>query len=122
MVNAEYSALKSRFDKEIQIKVEEIEEIRRRLTIRITELEDSVETYRTKCASLEKNKAKLLAEIKEITIELENTQIIVQDLTKRNRQLENENAPLRNDKQALEQECYRLRVANAELTERNDNP
>jgi len=134
-VNAEYSALKSRFDKEIQIKVEEIEEIRRRLTIRITELEDSVETYRTKCASLEKNKAKLLAEIKEITIELENTQIIVQDLTKRNRQLENENATLqkrcddlahengqlRNDKQALEQECYRLRVANAELTERNDN-
>ena len=66
---------------------------------------------------------------------LQQTQIIVQDLTKRNRQLENENATLqkrcddlahengqlRNDKQALEQECYRLRVANAELTERNDN-
>jgi len=134
-VNSEYSALKSRFDKEIQIKIEEIEEIKRRLTIRITELEDSVETYRTKCSSLEKNKAKLLAEIKEITIELENTQIIVQDLTKRNRQLENENASLtsrlddlgrenaqlRNDKATLEQECYRLRVANAELTERNDN-
>ena len=63
------------------------------------------------------------------------TQIIVQDLTKRNRQLENENAALqrrvdelsaenaqlRNDKAALEQDNQRLRVANAELTERNDN-
>merc|ERR1719228_2400536 len=76
-----------------------------------------------------------MSEIKEITIELENTQIIVQDLTKRNRQLENENAALgkrcdelgaenaqlRNDKAAMEQELYRLRVANAELSERNDN-
>lgn len=65
----------------------------------------------------------------------QQTQIIVQDLTKRNRQLENENAALgkrvdeltiennslRADKANLEQEVYRLRVANAELTERNDN-
>lgn len=65
----------------------------------------------------------------------QQTQIIVQDLTKRNRQLENENAGLqrrveevqtenallRNEKANLEQEVQRLRVANAELTERNDN-
>lgn len=63
------------------------------------------------------------------------TQIIVQDLTKRNRQLENDNAALqkqvadlqaenqglRSDKAALEAEVYRLKVANAELAEKNGN-
>ena len=62
-------------------------------------------------------------------------QIIIQDLTKRNRQLENENANLqkrcdelaaennglRADKAALEAECHRLKVANAELMEKCDN-
>merc|ERR1712108_74147 len=62
-VNAEYLTLKSRFDKEIQAKIEEIEEVRRRLTIRITELEDNCETLRVKCNSLEKAKAKLIVEI-----------------------------------------------------------
>lgn len=32
-----------------------------------------------------------------------------------------ENAQLRNDKHALEQEVYRLKVANAELAEKNTN-
>ena len=45
---------------------------RRRLNIRITELEDSCEQLRVRNASLEKAKAKLANEIKEITIELEN--------------------------------------------------
>ena len=63
------------------------------------------------------------------------TQIIVQDLTKRNRQLENDNAVLtkavgdlqaenqglRSDKAALEAELYRFKVANAELAEKNGN-
>lgn len=66
---------------------------------------------------------------------IKQTQIIVQDLTKRNRQLENDNAALqkqvadlsaenqalRAEKAALEQEVYRLKVANAELAEKNAN-
>lgn len=70
-----------------------------------------------------------------LNINLLQCQIIIQDLTKRNRQLENENAALqkradelaaenaqlRNDKHALEQEVYRLKVANAELAEKNAN-
>ena len=45
---------------------------RRRLNIRITELEDSCEQLRVRNGTLEKAKAKLTNEIKEITIELEN--------------------------------------------------
>lgn len=42
-------------------------------------------------------------------------------LQKRVDELTAENNGLRADKANLEQEVYRLRVANAELTERNDN-
>lgn len=145
---------------------------RRKLSVRIQELEDLLEQTRLRCTNLERTKSKLTAELKEVTIELENVslkcafvrfltdhrwfwiqrydkfknklildfnllqcQIIIQDLTKRNRQLENENAALqkrvdelsaenaqlRNDKHALEQEVYRLKVANAELAEKNAN-
>lgn len=45
---------------------------RRKLTARITELEDVAEQLRVKNGGLEKAKAKLNAELKEITIELEN--------------------------------------------------
>lgn len=45
---------------------------RRRLTVRITELEDSCEQLRVRNSSLEKAKGKLANEIKELTIELEN--------------------------------------------------
>ena len=45
---------------------------RRRLNIRITELEDTCEQLRVRNGTLEKAKAKLTNEIKEITIELEN--------------------------------------------------
>lgn len=141
------------------------------MSVRIQELEDLLEQTRLRCTNLERTKSKLTAELKEVTIELENVslkirfrtlfnrpwfwiqkydkfknklildfnllqcQIIIQDLTKRNRQLENENAALqkrvdelsaenaqlRNDKHALEQEVYRLKVANAELAEKNAN-
>ena len=108
---------------------------RRKLSVRIQELEDLLEQQRQRAANLEKAKNRLTAELREVTIELENTQIIVQDLTKRNRQLENDNAALqkqvadlsaenqalRADKAALEQEVYRLKVANAELAEKNGN-
>lgn len=47
-------------------------DFRRRLTVRITELEDTCEQLRIRCNGLEKTKNKLTAEIREITIELEN--------------------------------------------------
>nr|KAG5688419.1 hypothetical protein BaRGS_001201 [Batillaria attramentaria] len=128
-VNADYTALKTRFDKELAARTEELEETRRRLNIRITELEDSCEQLRVRNSSLEKAKAKLANEIKEITIELENTQINRAGsheaqpaagerdagLQGRVNDLMGENNQLRNEKAALEQDLQRLRVANAEL-------
>ena len=49
---------------------------RRRLSVRIQELEDNCEQLRVRCNSLEKTKNKLTAEIREITIELENVCIL----------------------------------------------
>ena len=48
---------------------------RRRLTVRITELEDTLDQLRSRNASLEKAKTKLTNEIRELTIDLENVSI-----------------------------------------------
>ncbi|XP_052279073.1 paramyosin-like isoform X2 [Dreissena polymorpha] len=134
-LQAEFTSVKTKLEKDLISKTEEYEELRRKLSVRIQELEDLLEQQRQRAANLEKAKNRLTVELREVTIELENTQIIVQDLTKRNRQLENDNAALqkqvadltaenqalRAEKAALEQEVYRLKVANAELAEKNNN-
>lgn len=48
---------------------------RRKLSARIAELEDTAEQLRVKNGSLEKAKAKLTIELREITIELENVSL-----------------------------------------------
>ena len=45
---------------------------RRRLSVRIQELEDALEQQRARAANLEKTKNRLQAELREVTIELEN--------------------------------------------------
>lgn len=45
---------------------------RRKLSVRIQELEDLLEQTRLRCTNLERTKSKLTAELKEVTIELEN--------------------------------------------------
>ena len=68
---AEYQALKSRFDKEGSAKVDELEEIRRKLQARIAELESTAEQARNKASKLEKDKSKLTIEIRDISIQLD---------------------------------------------------
>lgn len=46
--------------------------LRRKLSVRIQELEDLLEQTRLRCSNLERTKSKLTAELKEVTIELEN--------------------------------------------------
>lgn len=48
---------------------------RRKLSVRIQELEDLLEQTRLRCTNLERTKSKLTAELKEVTIELENVSL-----------------------------------------------
>ncbi len=50
---------------------------RRRLNARIVELEDLAETAKSRASKLEKEKSKLIIEIREITVELETVSMRV---------------------------------------------
>ena len=68
---SELQALRNRYDKDMVAKSEELEDLRRRLSSRIAELEDSLEQARSRVNKLEKEKNRLSVELKDITIELE---------------------------------------------------
>ena len=67
----EMQTMKSRYEKDILIKIEEVEDIRRKFGARIAELEDMAEQARARAAKFEKEKSRLQIEIRDITIELE---------------------------------------------------
>ena len=68
---ADLQALKSRYDKDLMSKTEELEELWRRLNARIAELEDLAEQQRARAAKLDKEKNKLSIEVRELSVELE---------------------------------------------------
>lgn len=71
-LNADLAAMKGKYERELIAKTEEYEEVRKKLTIRITELEDVSERERARASNLEKTKIKLMADIKDIQNELDN--------------------------------------------------
>merc|ERR1712045_398431 len=77
-LQAELVALRSKYDKDMMMKAEELEDLRRRLNARIAELEDACEQARTRAAKMEKEKTKLSIEIREITVELESATMAAQ--------------------------------------------
>lgn len=130
----DYQQLKSKYDKDLAIRVEEIEEIRRKLTARIAELEDAAEQARNRAAKFEKEKLKLQIEIRDLTVELEAANANANDLAKRLKQYENVNIELTRrvdelnsslqsaggDNQRLQAELARLRVSLGEVQDKYD--
>lgn len=61
--NGEVSHWKSKFEAEAAARAEEIEEIRRKYSIRIQEQEEQIETLIAKISSIEKQKSRLQSEV-----------------------------------------------------------
>merc|ERR1719245_1762478 len=130
----ELTTLRSKYDKELIAKNEELEDLRRRLNARIAELEDALEQARSRAAKFEKDKTRLAIEIREITVELESATMAAQDLGKRLKQSENLNAELQrrvdelthdlgnanNDNARLNAELARLKILVTDLGDKND--
>jgi len=130
----ELQTLRGRYDKDMMMKTEELEEMRRKFTARIAELEDACESARARAAKFEKERNRLNVEIREITIELETSQANCADLAKRLKQSENLNHELQRrvdelssdlqnangENARLNGELTRLKVTCTELSERND--
>lgn len=73
----------ARFDAEAAARSEEIEEIRRKYTIRIQEQEEHIESLVVKSNNLEKQKSRLQSEVEVLIIDLERANGTARDFQKR---------------------------------------
>jgi chromosome segregation ATPase len=93
--NGDVALYKNKYETEASARVEEIEEIRRKFTIRIQEQEEHIESLIVKINSLEKIKTKLTTEIEVLIIDLEKANGAARDFQKRCEILEKTNIDIR---------------------------
>jgi len=113
--NGEASNWKSKYETESTARVEEIEEIRRKFTIRIQEQEEHIESLVIKINSLEKLKLKLTSEVEILIIDLEKANSAARDFQKRVEILERTNIEI---KTRLEESIQLYEVAQRDLRNR----
>lgn len=70
-LNAEIQQWKARFESEGLVKLEEIEEAKRRLQQKVQDLTDANEAANTKIASLEKTRHKLIGDLDDAQVDVE---------------------------------------------------
>lgn len=91
----EVSLYRSKYESESQARIEEVEEIRRKYTIRIQEQDEHIESILVKLASVEKQKSRLQSEIEILIIDLEKANGAARELQKRVDTLERTNVELK---------------------------
>lgn len=69
--NGEATTWKSKYETESSARAEEIEELRRKYTVRIQEQEEHIESIVVKLNNLEKQKSRLQSEVEILIIDLE---------------------------------------------------
>ncbi|CAG9558819.1 unnamed protein product [Danaus chrysippus] len=93
--NGEVMHWRSKFEAEAAARAEEIEEIRRKYSIRIQEQEEQIETLIAKINSVEKQKSRLQSEVEVLIIDLEKANGTARELQKRTEQLERVNIEIK---------------------------
>lgn len=110
--NGDVALYKNKYESEASARVEEIEEIRRKFTIRIQEQEEHIESLVVKINSLEKIRTKLSTEIEVLIIDLEKANGAARDFQKRCEILEKTNIDI---KVRLEETIQVYEVAQRDL-------
>jgi len=110
--NGDVSLYKNKYETECATRVEEVEELRRKFTIRINEQEEHIESLVIKINSLEKIRTKLTTEIEVLIIDLEKANSVARDYQKRVEILERTNIDL---KTRLEEHIALYEVAQRDL-------
>ncbi|CAB3226181.1 unnamed protein product [Arctia plantaginis] len=117
--NGEVGHWRSKFEAEASARAEEIEEIRRKYSIRIQEQEEQIETLIVKINNVEKQKSRLQSEVEVLIIDLEKANGTARELQKRTEQLERVNIEIKSrleeTVQIYEQTQRDLRVKITEL-------
>ncbi|XP_011199661.1 paramyosin, long form isoform X1 [Bactrocera dorsalis] len=93
--NADAISWQNKYQTEVAARAEEVEEIRRKYQVRITELEEHVESLIVKINSLEKQKTRLASEVEVLIIDLEKSNNTCRELTKSVTTLEKHNIELK---------------------------
>ncbi|XP_023159315.1 paramyosin, long form [Ceratitis capitata] len=94
-VNADSISWQNKYQTEVVARAEEVEDIRRKYQVRITELEEHVETLIVKINNLEKQKTRLASEVEVLIIDLEKSNSTCRELTKSVNTLEKHNVELK---------------------------
>ncbi|XP_071962722.1 uncharacterized protein [Antedon mediterranea] len=86
--NAEIQAMRAKYEGDHIARAEELEEARRRLQIKLTELEDQLQNALSKNSTLEKTKQRLSAEIEDLLLEVERANSMVSALEKKQKKFD----------------------------------
>lgn len=101
-----------KFESEAAARAEEIEEIRRKYSVRIQEQEEQIETLIAKISNVEKQKSRLQSEVEVLIIDLEKANGTARELQKRTEQLERVNIEI---KSRLEETVQLYEVSQRDL-------
>ncbi|XP_064541376.1 paramyosin, long form isoform X1 [Drosophila montana] len=93
--NADATSWQNKWNAEVAARAEEVEEIRRKYQVRITELEEHIETLIVKVNNLEKMKTRLASEVEVLIIDLEKSNNSCRELQKSVNTLEKHNVELK---------------------------
>lgn len=93
--NGDAASWQNKFLAESAARAEEVEEVRRKYQVRITELEEHVETLIVKVNNLEKQKTRLASEVEVLIIDLEKSNNTCRELQKSVNTLEKHNVELK---------------------------
>ncbi|KAH8370611.1 hypothetical protein KR093_004358 [Drosophila rubida] len=93
--NADATSWQNKWNAEVAARAEEVEEIRRKYQVRITELEEHIEVLIVKVNNLEKTKTRLASEVEVLIIDLEKSNNSCRELTKSVNTLEKHNVELK---------------------------
>uniref|UniRef100_A0A6Q2ZPE1 Myosin-7B n=1 Tax=Esox lucius TaxID=8010 RepID=A0A6Q2ZPE1_ESOLU len=83
--NTEVAQWKTKYEIDAIQRTEELEEAKKKLTVRLQNTEEAVETSHAKCSSLEKTKHRLQIEIEDLMVDLERSNAAALALDKRQR-------------------------------------
>jgi len=93
--NSDANTWRSKYETEASARAEEVEEIRKKYTIRIQEQEEHIETLVVKINNLEKQKSRLQSEVEILIIDLEKANNTARELQKRVEHIERINVELK---------------------------
>uniref|UniRef100_A0A3P8WWE7 Myosin, heavy chain 7B, cardiac muscle, beta a n=1 Tax=Cynoglossus semilaevis TaxID=244447 RepID=A0A3P8WWE7_CYNSE len=83
--NTQVVQWRAKYETEAVLRIEELEEAKKKLVQKLQEVEEMKETFQTKCASLEKTKLHLQTEIEDLVVDLEHSNAAAAALDKKQR-------------------------------------